>query len=58
MLLGAKSYYGVWNDRIYPYGFFNMRCYGNESNIFQCEHERQGSCPIDNTLAVFCQEAG
>uniref|UniRef100_A0A1X7V0V9 SRCR domain-containing protein n=1 Tax=Amphimedon queenslandica TaxID=400682 RepID=A0A1X7V0V9_AMPQE len=57
-LYGAKSYYGVWNDRIYPYGLFNIKCYGNESSIFQCEHQRQGSCPIDNTLSVFCQEVG
>ena len=55
---GAKSYYGVWTDRKYPYGFFNMRCNGNESDLLQCQYDTQGSCSNKHTLSVFCQEPG
>uniref|UniRef100_A0A1X7UMK1 SRCR domain-containing protein n=1 Tax=Amphimedon queenslandica TaxID=400682 RepID=A0A1X7UMK1_AMPQE len=53
---GAKSARNVWNNYNYPYQFYNVQCYGNESSLLDCQYKTTGSCPnvYNATVAVFC----
>uniref|UniRef100_A0A1X7TQF9 SRCR domain-containing protein n=2 Tax=Amphimedon queenslandica TaxID=400682 RepID=A0A1X7TQF9_AMPQE len=53
---GAKSARGLWNNYNYPYQFYNVRCYGNESSLFECQYNTKESCPNEDygAIAVFC----
>uniref|UniRef100_A0A1X7U210 SRCR domain-containing protein n=1 Tax=Amphimedon queenslandica TaxID=400682 RepID=A0A1X7U210_AMPQE len=53
---GATSFRGQWSDRKYPFKFYNMKCYGNESNLHECDYDTQGTCSIYYALGVSCQQ--
>ena len=58
--VGAKSSIGIWYDYKYPYQFFNVKCYGNESSFFGCRYDTTGSCYYNHwyyAVAVFCHES-
>ena len=56
VILGAKSYQGYWTGRKYPFNFFNMRCYGNESSLHECDYDTTGTCSLYyRALTVSCQ---
>lgn len=54
--VGATSARGVWHDNSYFYQLYNVRCYGNESNLLDCQYDTIGSCSLYYAaVAVFCQ---
>ena len=54
--VGAKSVRGVWNDYSYLYQLYNVRCYGNESSLLDCQYDTIGSCSLYYAaVAVICQ---
>uniref|UniRef100_A0A1X7U110 Deleted in malignant brain tumors 1 protein n=1 Tax=Amphimedon queenslandica TaxID=400682 RepID=A0A1X7U110_AMPQE len=53
----ANSFRGQWFNRKYPFKFYNIKCYGNESNLHECDYDTQGVCSIYHTLGVSCQQA-
>ena len=60
--VGAKSSSNLWRDYKYPYQFFNVKCYGNETSFFGCQYDTTGYCYYNNNnyyyaVAVFCHES-
>uniref|UniRef100_A0A1X7TYN8 SRCR domain-containing protein n=1 Tax=Amphimedon queenslandica TaxID=400682 RepID=A0A1X7TYN8_AMPQE len=53
---GAKSARGLWNNYNYPYQFYNVQCFGNESSLFDCQYNTTGLCSnvSHGAVAVFC----
>ena len=33
-----------------------MKCYGNESNLHECDYDTKGTCSISYALGVSCQQ--
>ena len=55
--IGSKSSSDIWHDYKYPYKFYNVKCYGNESSFLGCQYDTTGSCFIEDAIAVFCHES-
>ena len=37
---------------------FNVHCFGNETDIFDCQYDNKGSCYYYySSVAVFCQKS-
>ena len=35
---------------------FNVHCFGNETNLLDCQYDNKGSCYYSQSVAAFCQK--
>ena len=56
-VVGAISAKGIWHETSYSYHFYDVQCYGTETNFFDCQYKTTGSCSASDSgaVAVFCQ---
>ena len=54
--IGAKSATGLWYNYDL-FNFFNVRCYGNESSILDCQYDTVGTCSSSSAIGVVCSHS-
>jgi deleted-in-malignant-brain-tumors protein 1 len=55
---GAKISRGIWKDGDHLFTLYNVQCFGNESNILECQYDTTGYCSryYSSEVSVICQQ--